>query len=30
MCDCNEHRSMDIVTPRNVYLSAFYKRFVYI
>lgn len=26
MCDCNEHRSMDIVTPRNVYLSAFYKR----
>lgn len=25
-CDCNTNRSLDITTPRNVHLSAFYKR----
>ncbi|CAH1179474.1 unnamed protein product [Phaedon cochleariae] len=26
MCDCESNRSMDVKTPRNVYLSGFYKR----
>ncbi|KAJ8948778.1 hypothetical protein NQ318_022909, partial [Aromia moschata] len=26
MCDCESERTMDMKTPRNVYLSAFYKR----
>ncbi|CAG9855611.1 unnamed protein product [Phyllotreta striolata] len=25
-CDCNSNRSLDIRTPKNVHLSAFYKR----
>ncbi|CAH0546201.1 unnamed protein product [Brassicogethes aeneus] len=26
MCDCDYNRSLDIATPRNVYLSGYYKR----
>ncbi|XP_023013218.2 damage-control phosphatase ARMT1 [Leptinotarsa decemlineata] len=26
MCNCESNKSMDMKTPRNVYLSAFYKR----
>lgn len=26
MCQCNTNASMDLATPRNAYLTAFYKR----
>lgn len=26
MCQCSNNASMDLVTPRNAYLTAFYKR----